>query len=443
MNTDKFASNAIVTDPPSVGFSVQEISDLLFKKYNWRATTSAQIPYWKEQIHRPLVHADQIFGDAIPQTPPADFVVLNNTQITALFGIHVSELAVFGTTINGSPTFQIEQSVSYPYILRITQMKLQPVMGNPDLTFNAVTPQTNVNLLAYPIHFNLYNNAYRGTFYRTTGSGEIGFNGYDEIKETQFSYVFDTDNGIFTSYEVDNQQFYPNSVNKLRPPAVSCYVYRGKFGFNSLLSSGVTSIQIDGGTPATGPITFTAGTNISLSTITSNNFLIAAAGSSNTWNDVGTSSAIYYSDGPVLVGRSTIIDASYAFTVTGTMFANNILTENVYTTSDKHLKENIKVFVPNKNILGISTVTYNYTNKPSIPEFGLIAQDVEKFAPHIVKEFNGFKSVQYDRIGVLLLPIVREQNEKIKELEESVKELKCITYSLLRAMQPMQPKHTT
>jgi hypothetical protein len=437
MNTDKFASNAIVTDPASVGFSVQEMSELLFKKYSWRATTSAQIPYWKEQIHKPLVHADQIFGDEIPSTPPVDFVVLNTTQIAALFGINVGELAVFGTTINGNPTFQIEQSVSYPYILRITQLKLQPMMGNPDFAFHAVTPETNVNLLAHPIHFSLYNNVYRGTFYRTTGSGEIGFSGYDEIKETQFSYIFDTDTGIFTCYEVDNPQFYPNSVNKLHPPAVSCYVYRGSFGFGTLLSSGVTSIQIDGNSPASGQITLTAGKNIALSTITSNNFLITGAGASNTWNDVvGNSTAIYYNVGSVLVGTSTVINANYTFSVVGTQYATTILTESVYTTSDKNLKENIQSFIPSQNILNISTVSYNYINKPSVLELGLIAHDVEQYLPQLVKEFNGFKSVQYDRIGVLLLPIVREQNNKIKELEESVNELKCITYSLLRSITP-------
>lgn len=434
MNTDKFASNAIVTDPSSIGFSVQEISDLLFKKYSWRATTSAQLQYWKEPIHRPLVHADQIFGQTIPQTPPADFVVLNNAQIAALYGINVSELSVFNTTINGTPSFSVEQSVAYPYILRITKLKLQPTSTNPDLTFNAITPQTKVNLLQYPIHFNLYNNSYRGTFHRTTGlSGEIGFGGLDEIKETQFSFVFDTDTSIFTCYEVDNNKFYPNSINKFRPPAVTCYVYRGYFGFGTLLSSGVTSLQINNETPATGAITFTAGTNISLSTITANNFLITAKGGSNTWNDVGTSSAIYFNDGPVLIGTSTIIDPSYALGVNGTMFANAVLTENVYTTSDKHLKENIYSFIPNSNILNISTVFYNYISKPNMSELGLIAQDVEQYVPQIVKEFKGFKSVQYDRIGVLLLPIVREQNKKIKELEESMNELKCIMYTLLHS----------
>ena len=118
----------------------------------------------------------------------------------------------------------------------------------------------------------------------------------------------------------------------------------------------------------------------------------------------------------------------------GTAYASAVLTENVYTTSDKHLKENIKSYTSHSNILNISTVSYNYLNKPNIPEIGLIAQDVEQYLPQIVKEFNGFKTVQYDRIGVLLIPIIREQDKKIKELEESEKELKCITYTLLRSL---------
>lgn len=434
MNTDKFASNAIVADPTSVGFSVQEISDLLFKKYSWRGTTSAQIPYWKEPLHRPLIHANQIFGDNIPETPPVDFTPLTDGQIASAFGINVGEINAFRTTVDATPSFEIAQSAAYPYIFRVTKLLLRPVPGNPDYAFQAITSQTKVNMLAYPIHFGLYGGAYKGTLYRTSGSGAIGNSGNDVITETQFSYIFDTDDGIFTCYEVDNEQCHPNSVKRTRPPAVTCYVYRGSFGFGSLLSSGVTSIQIDGiGTPATGPITLTAGTNISLSTLTSNNFLITAGGSSNTWNDVGTSSAIYYNAGPVLVGTSNIIDPDYAFAVNGTLYATTALAGSVYTTSDKQLKENITTF-KTPSVLNISTVKYNYIKRPGEIEIGVIAQDVEKYLPEIVKEFNGVKSVQYDRIGLLLIPIVKEQDRKIKELEDSVSELKCITYTLLQSI---------
>jgi hypothetical protein len=435
MNTDKFASNAIVTDPTSAGFSVQEMSDLLFKKYSWRGTTSAQIPYWKESLNRPLIHANQIVGQPIPETPPVDFVPLSDSQIAAEFGINSSEINGFCTS-----SFQIAQSLAYPYIFRITKLRLHPVAGNPDYAFNAITPQTKVNLLAYPIHFGLYNGAYKGTIYRTNGSGEIGNNGNDVIKETHFSYVFDTDTGIFTCYEIDNEQCYVNSVKRTRPPAVSCYIYRGQFGFGSLdfLSSGVTSLQVQTDDPLTGAIRLTSGTNISLSTLGGGTILISGVGSSNTWLDVGEYSAIYFDAGPVLVGTSSIIDPSYAFAVSGTAYATNVLTESVYTTSDKHLKENIKSFSNTENILNISTVVYNYINKPKIEEIGLIAQDVEQYVPQLVKEFNGFKSVQYDRIGVLLLPIVRDQDKKIKELEENVRELKCITYSLLQSLSSLK-----
>jgi hypothetical protein len=433
MNTDKFASNAIVTDPTSVGFSVQEITDVLFKKYSWRGTTSAQIPYWKEPLHRPLIHANQIFGDNIPETPPVDFTPLTDGQIATTFGINISEIDAFRTTVDATPSFEIAQSASFPYLFRITKLLLRPVPGNPDYAFQAITSQTKVNLLAYPIHFGLYGGAYKGTIYRTSGSGAIGNSGNDVINETQFSYIFDTDDGIFTCYEVDNEQCHPNSVKRTRPPAVSCYVYRGTFGFGTYLSSGVTSIQINGvGPPATGPVILTAGTNISLSTLASNNFLITGAGASNTWLDVGTSSAIYYGAGPVLVGTCNIIDPDYAFTVDGTSYATTVLANAVYTTSDKQLKENITSF-SSASVLKISTVKYNYIKAPEVVEVGVIAQDVEQYLPEIVKEFNGVKSVQYDRIGLLLLPIMREQALKIKELEESVKELKCITYNILRS----------
>jgi hypothetical protein len=435
MNTDKFASNAIVTDPMSAGFSVQEISDLLFKKYSWRGTTSAQIPYWKEPLHRPLVHAAQIVGQTIPETPPVDFTPLNDTQIAAEFDIDINEIDTFRTTVNGVPSLQIERSSAYPYILRVSKLLLRPIAGNPDYSFQAVTPKTKVNLLAYPIHFGLYNGAYKGTIYRTTGSGEIGNSGNDVIKETQFSYIFDTDNGIFTCYEIDNEQCYSNSVKRTRPPAVTCYIYRGTFGINELnvLSSAVTSLRADEDPPLYGDIVLSAGRNVSLITST-NKIIINGAGSSNTWNDVGSNNGIYYDAGPVLVGTSTIIDPSYALAIDGTCYANTVLTESVYTTSDKHLKENIKSYNNTQNILNISTVVYNYVSKPKVEEVGLIAQDVEQYFPQLVKEFNGFKSVQYDRIGVLLLPIIRNQDKKIRELEENINELKCITYTLLHSL---------
>jgi hypothetical protein len=420
MNTDKFAPGSFVTDPTSAGFSIPEISDLLLKNYLWKGTTSAQLPYWKEPAVPPRIHANQIFGDEIPSTPPVDFTPLNDTQISTTFGISISEIDVFRTTINASNVFRIEQSASFPYIYKISNLLLRPIAANPDLAFNAISPQSKVNMLATPIQFSLYNGVYKGSICRTDGSGELSNNGNDIIKETQFSYIFDTNIGIFTCYEIDNSTCYSNSVNRTRPPAVTCYVYRGTFGFNSLLSSGVTSLQINSNPAATGPITFTAGNNIILSTLTSNNFLIATDGSSNNWEDVGVSNAIYYDAGPVIIGTNTIIDPYYELAVNGTMYGTTVQSQTYITISDERLKQNIAVYTTPTSILQISTVSFQYKTAPSTTQIGVLAQDVEHYAPELVKTINGYKSIQYDRLAVLLLPILRQQQSTIEALQAAL-----------------------
>jgi hypothetical protein len=41
-----------------------------------------------------------------------------------------------------------------------------------------------------------------------------------------------------------------------------------------------------------------------------------------------------------------------------------------------------------------------------------------------VREHDGMKAVQYDKMGVLLLPIVREQQKRIQILEAQLLELR-------------------
>jgi hypothetical protein len=96
------------------------------------------------------------------------------------------------------------------------------------------------------------------------------------------------------------------------------------------------------------------------------------------------------------------------------------MAKSLETYSDRRLKENIVVHPVNKDILSLNTYTYNYKTKPGETDIGVIAQEVETVAPHIVKENDGFKTVQYDRFGVLLLPIVKEQQERIDQLESDL-----------------------
>jgi len=46
--------------------------------------------------------------------------------------------------------------------------------------------------------------------------------------------------------------------------------------------------------------------------------------------------------------------------------------------------------------------------------------------PELVTTHKGMKSLQYDRVGVLLLPIVKEQSERIKRLEKDLTDMKDI-----------------
>ena len=56
---------------------------------------------------------------------------------------------------------------------------------------------------------------------------------------------------------------------------------------------------------------------------------------------------------------------------------------------------------------------------------GIIAQDVQKVLPQIVKEKrDGYLGVRHDRLVGLLIESVKEQQQQIDELEKKVEELK-------------------
>jgi hypothetical protein len=384
MNTDRFTSDAVVQDPTSQGFSIQEISDLLFKKFTWRANTSASVNYLNEPVYKPRIFPEQIVGETIPNAPPQDFVILTNSQISAEFGINDAEIAMFQTTINGDPSFKIERSLSIPYIFKITNALLRPIASNPDLSFDSTTPTTNKNILENTIQFSLGTGGYRGGFNRTGVSGELSRGGLDVIKETQFAFLYDYDSGVFTCYERDISPYSMYPVSRTAPPCATCYVYRGRYGLTAVSSQ---------------------------------------------WKNSGASN-IYYSEGQVLIGKTSSRDPTLSLDVQGIGSIDSVLTTSLETYSDRRLKENIRILPHTSNVLNLNAYLYNYIDKPGPAEIGLIAQEVEVEHPEIVKEHNGFKTVQYDRIGVLLLPIVKEQQARIEALEATVDELKALVSKL-------------
>jgi hypothetical protein len=376
-----------VSDPYSPGFSVQEISGLLLKKHMWRVNTASQTKMYNEQIYTPTIYPSQVIGQAIPESPPTDFVSLSDADIKTTFGITSEDIKAFTIRENGLRVFKIWRSQAYPYIYKVDNCKLIPWAGNKDLTFSGMGPESGVNLLQKVISFNIYDGvSWKGTFTRTASDGSLSRLGKDTILASQLAYGFDYDSGIFTCYEVERNTYTPNPICSRNPPAVTCYIYRGLFG-------NYTSANLSGGL----------------------------------WTQ---STSYIFNPTRVVIGKGNSSSDANTLEVSGRAQIDSIVTQSIDTFSDRRLKENIVSLKPNYKILELNTYTYNYIAKAGDKEIGVIAQETEKIVPEIVKEHAGFKTVQYDRIGVLLLPIVKELAEKIARLEEDNKEMKTIVSSL-------------
>jgi hypothetical protein len=169
----------------------------------------------------------------------------------------------------------------------------------------------------------------------------------------------------------------------LNPPAITCYIYRGAFGKFG-------------------------------------------------WSFVDDALAL--DETRLLVGKKSVEDPTLVMDVSGSAFITDLFCHSFNTTSDMRLKKNIHpVFVP-KELLNIEPRTYHYTTSPADApvEFGVLAQEVEAVMPHLVRTNpDGFKSVMYDRVGVALLPIVREQEARIAMLERENAEIKQVLEKIL------------
>jgi len=102
------------------------------------------------------------------------------------------------------------------------------------------------------------------------------------------------------------------------------------------------------------------------------------------------------------------------------------------TTSDINLKKNISQLLnPLQKVIQLRGVEFDWDKKDSgIPhedgkhDVGLIAQDVEKVIPEaVVKMGDGYKGIHYEKLVPLLVEAIKEQNEKISDLEKRIKDL--------------------
>lgn len=147
---------------------------------------------------------------------------------------------------------------------------------------------------------------------------------------------------------------------------------------------------------------------------------------SSQWED--TSNGIYYNQpgNTVIVGKSnTDSSNAYSMDISGTLYTDNLIAQSYETFSDVRLKCNISTFNMTNRVLSLGTFAYNYISNSTVTEIGLLAQEVERVAPEIVREQCGYKTIQYDRIPILLLPVIKQQQQQILYLEEQIRVLKA------------------
>lgn len=143
-----------------------------------------------------------------------------------------------------------------------------------------------------------------------------------------------------------------------------------------------------------------------------------------------------------VVGIGTYSSSSYGLRVNGGtsgtysmyVYKGIYATGSIYQNSDARIKKDI---VPFKNGLEIlkklNGVKYNYRQDlekeyglSEQPQIGVIAQDVEKVLPELVCEDDeGIKGVAYDKLTVVLIEAVKEQQVLIEQQQQEIEALKA------------------
>ena len=115
------------------------------------------------------------------------------------------------------------------------------------------------------------------------------------------------------------------------------------------------------------------------------------------------------------------------FTISGSDATTdkNVYAPAFYESSDKVLKENIKSLeLSLDQILSIPTIEFNFkSDKDKNKQIGTIAQEIEKVAPMLltISDKTGYRSVEYNKLGVLALHAIKILAKEIQDLKSSLK----------------------
>ena len=110
-------------------------------------------------------------------------------------------------------------------------------------------------------------------------------------------------------------------------------------------------------------------------------------------------------------------------TITGSLIVTGDVT--AYYSSDERLKDNIELISnPIQKVQQLRGVEFDWKDgmpKAGQHDYGVIAQDVLKTMPELVNQRqDGYYAVDYDKIIGLLIEVVKEQEKRIKDLENKL-----------------------
>jgi hypothetical protein len=101
---------------------------------------------------------------------------------------------------------------------------------------------------------------------------------------------------------------------------------------------------------------------------------------------------------------------------------NNVnFTKIITESSDERLKENVVPITGALNSLGVfSGIRFTWKDRDTGPQIGIIAQELEKVYPELVKsDKEGFKSIAYGNLVSVLIEAIKELEERVLIIEKT------------------------
>lgn len=316
---------------------------------------------------RAAVFADQVYIQAIPRDADASGGVL--TYATFRFTEDTAFAPAGETSTDAAVKGRRFVSAQYPYIAFYQNLRTESVNFSDQAFASTYLSGAIPGTLA---------NAYTPVVRNVTAA--------TSINAVTDPWLLDGDAGIVTFFD----NVAAATINKTNPPRVTFFRYEGTRGLGSALES---------------------------------------------WTQ--TADALYYAGRTgVAVGKTSVTENT-ALDVSGNIRASNVYATRLVTLSDGRFKQDVEPLAPGVlgRVLQLSACRYRLKANPlaecedaaaaRMPEIGLIAGAVQPLFPELVVESEaGYQMLMYDRLPVVLLQAMQEQQGLIQALREEVAALR-------------------